>query len=69
MSISFKQIGNLLRSDENEHLEFKEARERFDFEKLVKYCVTLANEGGGRFILVCILFFSHATSSSATLLT
>ena len=26
-------------------LEFKEAT-RFDFEKLVNYCVALANEGG-----------------------
>ena len=36
---------------ENEHLEFKEARNHFDFEKLVKYCVALANEGGGKVIL------------------
>lgn len=36
---------------ESEHLEFKEAKNRFDFEKLVGYCVALANEGGGRMIL------------------
>lgn len=36
---------------ENEHLEFKEARNRYDFEKLVKYCAALANEGGGKIIL------------------
>jgi ATP-dependent DNA helicase RecG len=36
---------------ENEHLEFKEAKNRFDFEKLVGYCVALANEGGGKMIL------------------
>jgi len=36
---------------EDEHLEFKEAKTRFDFETLVKYCVALANEGGGRMIL------------------
>ena len=36
---------------EDEHLEFKEAKNRFDFEDLVKYCVALANEGGGRMIL------------------
>jgi len=38
-------------SKEDEHLEFKEANNRFDFEVLVKYCVALANEGGGRMIL------------------
>lgn len=36
---------------ENEHLEFKEAKNRFDFEKLVSYCAALANEGGGHMIL------------------
>ena len=36
---------------EDEHLEFKEAKNRFDFEELVNYCVALANEGGGRIIL------------------
>lgn len=40
-----------LGTKEDEHLEFKEAKERFDFELLVKYCVALANEGGGRIIL------------------
>ncbi|MDP8213595.1 MAG: ATP-binding protein [Candidatus Euphemobacter frigidus] len=38
-------------SSEDEHLEFKEAKQRFDFERLVKYCCALANEGGGRMIL------------------
>jgi ATP-dependent DNA helicase RecG len=32
---------------ENEHLEFKEAKQQFDFTKLLKYCVALANEKGG----------------------
>lgn len=36
---------------EGEHLEFKEAKTSFEFEELVKYCVALANEGGGRFVL------------------
>src|SRR6266852_5581331 len=39
------------RPNENEHLEFKEARNQFDSEKLVRYCVALANEGGGKLIL------------------
>jgi ATP-dependent DNA helicase RecG len=36
---------------ENEHLEFKSAENRYDFEVLVDYCVALANEGGGRMLL------------------
>jgi ATP-dependent DNA helicase RecG len=36
---------------ENEHLEFKEAKSTFHFEKLVEYCAALANEGGGQMIL------------------
>ncbi len=41
----------LLVRSENEHLEFKAAENRYDFEELVDYCVALANEGGGRIIL------------------
>ncbi len=40
----------LLVRSEGEHLEFKEARNNFEFEDLVEYCVALANEGGGRMI-------------------
>lgn len=36
---------------ESEHIEFKEAKNRYDFEELVGYCVALANEGGGRMVL------------------
>lgn len=32
---------------ENENLEFKEAKNQYDTTKLLKYCVALANEGGG----------------------
>ncbi|HEY0341400.1 MAG TPA: ATP-binding protein, partial [Steroidobacteraceae bacterium] len=48
------QIGRLrclLAARENEHLEFKEARNNFHFEKLVKYCAAMANEGGGSIVL------------------
>ena len=38
-------------SREDEHLEFKEAKNNYHFEKLVKYCVALANEGGGTIVL------------------
>ncbi len=46
-----KQLEELLLSKEGEHCEFKEAKSKFDFEKLVKYCAALANEGGGDFVL------------------
>ena len=36
---------------EHQRLEFKEAKEQFDFGKLCKYCVAIANEGGGNLIL------------------
>ncbi len=38
-------------SVEAERLEFKEAKNNFDFEKLVQYCIALANEGGGVLVL------------------
>jgi ATP-dependent DNA helicase RecG len=50
------QFRQLLFSDkESEHLEFKEAKENFNFENgkdsLLGYCIALANEGGGKFVL------------------
>jgi ATP-dependent DNA helicase RecG len=36
---------------ETERLEFKEAKNQYDTTKLLKYCVALANEGGGYFVL------------------
>ncbi|MBI4544772.1 MAG: ATP-binding protein [Gemmatimonadetes bacterium] len=36
---------------EGSRLEFKEARNRYEFDDLVRYCVALANEGGGKIIL------------------
>lgn len=36
---------------ETEHVEFKEAKNRYDFEELVGYCCALANEGGGSIVL------------------
>jgi ATP-dependent DNA helicase RecG len=36
---------------EDQQLEFKEARMQFDNRKLYKYCVALANEGGGHLLL------------------
>src|SRR5205809_917029 len=52
MATSLEQIEALrLVRSEDEHLEFKAAENRYDFEELVDYCVALANEGGGRIIL------------------
>lgn len=41
----------LARSSEDEHLEFKEAKQQYDGTKLLKYCVALANERGGHLVL------------------
>lgn len=48
---SLRDLAEWMAAEEGRHLEFKEARHRYDFEELVKYCVALANEGGGRMIL------------------
>ena len=36
---------------EHQNLEFKEAKTQYDNRKLCKYCVALANEGGGHLLL------------------
>lgn len=36
---------------EHQRLEFKEAKTQFDNRKLYKYCVAIANEGGGHLVL------------------
>jgi ATP-dependent DNA helicase RecG len=51
MTITLEQLQIWMSGRETEHLEFKEAKRHFDFEELVRYCVALANEGGGRIIL------------------
>jgi ATP-dependent DNA helicase RecG len=51
MSVTSQQLQQWLSAKESEHLEFKEAKNNFHFEKLVKYCAALANEGGGSIVL------------------
>ncbi|ROZ79054.1 ATP-binding protein [Ramlibacter sp. WS9] len=51
MQTSPEQLAVWLAEPEGVRLEFKEAKHRFDFDKLVCYCVALANEGGGKIIL------------------
>lgn len=52
MPITVAQI-DAWRTAQSEHqnLEFKEAKNQFDNRKLYKYCVALANEGGGFLLL------------------
>ena len=41
----------LIAPAENEHLEFKEAKNSFSREKVFEYCCAIANEGGGYLVL------------------
>lgn len=51
MVVTLGLLQEWIDANEGEHFEFKEAKNGYDFEKLVKYCVALANEGGGKIIL------------------
>jgi ATP-dependent DNA helicase RecG len=46
-----EQFQQWLAEPEGARLEFKEAKARYDFDKLLQYCVALANEGGGQIVL------------------
>lgn len=52
MTISVEQI-DLWRgcASETQNLEFKEAGNQYDTRKLCRYCVAIANEGGGHLVL------------------
>ncbi len=49
--IDLNQIEQWLSRSEDEHVEFKAARNSFDDDGLVEYCAALANEGGGHLVL------------------
>jgi len=51
MPTTSEQLHHWLSEPEGTRLEFKEAKNNFHFEKLVDYCVALANEGGGKIVL------------------
>ncbi|MBW2222017.1 MAG: ATP-binding protein [Deltaproteobacteria bacterium] len=51
MSVTVEQLEEMMTFKEGESLEFKEAKNNFHFETLVKYCAALANEEGGDVIL------------------
>jgi len=46
-----EQFEKYLSAPEGTRLEFKAARSSYEFDKLVNYCVALANELGGTIIL------------------
>jgi len=49
--IKYETIEELLNAPEGEQYEFKEAKNRFDFQELAKYCCALANCNGGKIVL------------------
>ena len=46
-----EQLEDWMCGAEDEHLEFKEARNQYSTEKLIRYCSALANERGGNMVL------------------
>ena len=51
MPVSPTDLEQWLAKPEGEQLEFKEARSQFSSDILTRYCVAIANAGGGRMIL------------------
>lgn len=52
MSTSLEELAIWLAAvREHERLEFKEAKTQYDLNGLFRYCVALANEGGGKLVL------------------
>jgi ATP-dependent DNA helicase RecG len=52
MPTTLAELERLMNSpSEAEQLEFKEAKNQYDRDKLCKYCVAIANEGGGMLVL------------------
>jgi ATP-dependent DNA helicase RecG len=52
VTVSLEELGRLMALPrEHERLEFKEAKNQFDLTRLFRYCVAIANEGGGKLIL------------------
>lgn len=52
MKTTVEELKRLMTSpSEDEHVEFKEAKNQFDTTRLFRYCVALANERGGKLVL------------------
>lgn len=45
------QFDSYLNAPEGSRFEYKEAKKNYHFDDLVKYCVALANEGGGKILM------------------
>ncbi len=50
MKMGYSILHDLFAAKEDENLEFKEKKHRFDFEELVKYACAIANCGGGHIV-------------------
>lgn len=46
----FENVQELLEAKEGEYIQFKEAKNRFDFGEAAKCCCALANNGGGKLV-------------------
>lgn len=51
MTTTPAQFADLLAAPEGTRIEFKSASGGYHFDKLVEYCVAIANEGGGKIVL------------------
>jgi ATP-dependent DNA helicase RecG len=47
----YNTVDDLLEAPEGEHFEFKEAKNRYNFNELLKYASAIANFGGGMIVL------------------
>ena len=45
-----ENVQEFLEAKEGEHIQFKEAKNRFDFGEAAKCCCALANDGGGKLV-------------------
>jgi ATP-dependent DNA helicase RecG len=51
MKTTSAELTKWMEEKQEGNVEFKEAKNQFDTTKLMKYCVAIANEGGGKLIL------------------
>ena len=52
MTVTLEDLDRMMAARwEHERLEVKEAKQQYDLNKLFRYCVALANEGGGNLVL------------------
>lgn len=51
METLINELYSLMKQRESAHLEFKEAKNNYDSDKLTQYCCALSNECGGKIVL------------------